>query len=188
MESQILLQENKTNNNIDLSEHQVIDCSFEFGNLGCKGGSMANTFRYIKKYGLMNEMDYQSNNRSECKFNQTKISVRIKGYRKVRSTENDLKRAVAKGPVIALIDASHSSFHLYTGGLYYEPQCANKLTHGVVVVGYGTNVEGDFWIIKNSFGEDWGEDGFMYLARNKSNHCGIASYAFFPYGVERVEN
>ena len=99
--------------------------------------------------------------------------------------ENDeeaLKQAVATvGPVAVGIDGSLMSFIFYKAGFYYDPQCGKDANHAVLVVGYGTTEAGEeYWICKNSWGTDWGEEGYVRFARNKKNHCGIANQASFP--------
>ena len=66
--------------------------------------------------------------------------------------------------------------------MYIEPACSpENLDHGVLVVGYGTTDDGvDYWLVKNSWGRQWGEDGYIRMLRNRNNQCGVASAASYP--------
>jgi len=78
------------------------------------------------------------------------------------------------------IDASQESFQYYESGVYSDPGFQNSmdaLDHGVLVVGYGDG----FWIVKNSWGSDWGMEGYILMARDDGNMCGIATYATYSY-------
>lgn len=75
--------------------------------------------------------------------------------------------------------AAHGLKH-HKNGTYYEPDCTTKINHCVLAVGYGTDKNGDYYIIKNSWGSTWGERGFFKMARNRNNNCGIASAAGYP--------
>lgn len=86
--------------------------------------------------------------------------------------------AATVGPVSVAVNSW--SFKSYKKGVFNYPQCSQKLTHGVLVVGYGTEGTLDYWIVKNSWGAEWGDNGYIKMARNKNNQCGIASKASYP--------
>ncbi|RUS77303.1 hypothetical protein EGW08_014930, partial [Elysia chlorotica] len=107
----------------------------------------------------------------------------IKGFQSVkRYDEFSLQAAVATtGPVAVAFDASNIDFQLYKGGVYSNVLC-NKLivNHAALVTGYGNDVTGAYWMVKNSWGTSWGMDGYVMMARFRSNMCGIATCASFP--------
>ena len=175
----------KTGKLVSLSEQNLVDCSFKFGNKGCGGGLMDNAFRYIKANGgIDTEQSYPYDGVEEqCHYNPRNIGATDKGFVDITSgDEESLKAAVAtKGPVSVAIDASHPTFQFYSTGIYNEPECnPQMLDHGVLVVGYGSIQEGDYWTVKNSWSTKWGDQGYIKMSRNKNNQCGIASVASYP--------
>ncbi|KAG5314755.1 CATL protein, partial [Acromyrmex insinuator] len=172
---------------VSLSEQNLIDCSGNYGNEGCNGGLMDNAFKYVRdNKGLDTEKSYPYEAENDkCRYNPRNSGAIDTGFVDIpRGNEHKLKAAVATiGPVSVAIDASHESFQLYSEGVYFDPECdSDNLDHGVLIVGYGTDPKTghDYWLVKNSWGETWGEKGYIKMARNKDNHCGIASSASYP--------
>jgi len=174
----------KTGKLVSLSEQNLVDCSRAEGNLGCDGGLMDQGFDYIQKHGIDTEESYPYKARDgKCKFSKENVGATLRSYTDVESGDEEaLTEAIAKnGPISVAIDASHSSFQLYSEGIYNERRCSStRLDHGVTAVGYGTNEDGDFYIVKNSWAEIWGMKGYIMMSRNKNNQCGIATQASFP--------
>lgn len=98
--------------------------------------------------------------------------------------EDHLKSALTDiRPIAIAVDASASNFEKYGGGIYYNNKCKsglNDLTHAMLLVDYGTENGNDFWLVKNSWSINWGLDGYIKMARNKQNNCGIATEACYP--------
>ena len=142
-------------------------------------------FQYIKdNHGIDTEASYPYEGHDrKCRFNKKNIGATDVGFVDIpQGSEKALMKAVATvGPVSVAIDASQESFQFYSTGVYHEPNCTpDGLDHGVLVVGYGTENGHDYWLVKNSWGTGWGEQGFIKMARNKNNHCGIATAASYP--------
>jgi len=176
---------------VSLSEQQLVDCSVTYGNNGCNGGLMDNAFEYVlKNGGVDTEMSYPYHADEErCHFKVKNIGSTCSGF--VDITEGDevaLKHALATaGPVSIAIDVTEDKFMLYKDGVFVDETCSNdpsQLNHGVLIVGYGTanenGQEKDYWIVKNSWSSKWGEEGYIRMARNMNNMCGVATSASYP--------
>merc|ERR1711879_535704 len=177
----------KTGNLRSFSEQQQMDCSkgAPYGNLSCKGGYMDKALQYIADKGLMLEKDYQymGMDRNVCDYKADQVAFQPTGYVDVPVDDNDeLRHAAAKGPVAVGIAADQVMF--YVSGIWHYSLCLTDPDHGVLVVGYDTDIAGEkFWQVKNSWGTDWGEDGYIRMKRVDGKGvgiCGITKMAAYP--------
>jgi len=182
MESQWAIKHNKL---YSLSEQNLVDCVITC--YGCNGGLMEPAYDYVIQYQggkFMTEEDYPYTARDgNCKFSAAKGVTQVKGYITIQEgSEKDLAEKVAQyGPACIAIDASHYSFQLYNKGIYDEASCSPEgLDHAVGCVGYGAEGAKKYWIVRNSWGTNWGEQGYIRMIKDKGNQCGEASAACIP--------
>jgi cathepsin L len=175
----------KTGTLYSLSEQNLVDCVNTC--FGCNGGLATIAYEYVVQeqsghFNLESDYPYSAKDGS-CEFSKHKATGTITGYVTVSGeSESDLQDKVySLGPSAVAIDASQTSFQLYKTGIYNEPACSSSwLDHAVTLVGYGSDSGTAFWIVKNSWGTDWGESGYIRMSRNKKNQCGIATNAIIP--------
>jgi len=175
---------------VSLSEQELVDC--DSTNYGCEGGDMDYAFTWvIQNGGIDTEKDYSYTGvDSKCNTKkETKKIVSIDGYTDVDSEDSALLCAVGNQPVSVGIDGSAMDFQLYVGGIY-DGDCSGNpddIDHAVLVVGYSAKNGKDYWIVKNSWGTDWGVDGYFYILRNTElpyGVCAINAMASYPTKTE----
>lgn len=172
----------KTGKLISLSEQQLVDCSREFGNHGCEGGLMDQGFKYIIKNGLCTEKSYPYT-AQDGTCHSCKSVVKITSFNDVDpDNENALQQAVFHQPVSVAIEADQSGFQFFKSGVF-DGECGTDLDHGVLVVGWGMFNNTPYWKVKNSWGKSWGDNGYIFMARNISSQhgqCGILLEPSYP--------
>ncbi|CAG2181980.1 unnamed protein product, partial [Oppiella nova] len=179
-----------TGNLVTLAPQQIVDCIYPGRDVCKTGGDVVDAIELvIKEGGIEKESDYPYRAGSGiCQYSKSKKAVTVTGLNTVQyGVEAALKSVVALvGPVAVTIDAGHQNFQLYTGGVYVDSACRNdfqSLNHAVLAVGYGSERGQDYWLIKNSWGAQWGAQGYIKMARNNNNQCGVATYGVYPTTV-----
>ncbi|KAA8524260.1 hypothetical protein F0562_010683 [Nyssa sinensis] len=172
---------------ISLAEQELVDCDTSGEDQGCEGGLMDTAFQYIQQnHGLTTEANYPYKGvDGTCNTNKAaNHAAKITGYEDVpANSKSALLKAVANQPVSVAIDAGGSDFQFYSSGVF-TGQCGTELDHGVTAVGYGTDEDGTkYWLVKNSWGTGWGEEGYIRMQRDVAADeglCGIAMQASYP--------
>nr|GLL30379.1 ervatamin-B-like [Ipomoea trifida] len=179
----------RTGQLISLSEQQLIDCDVK--NYGCDGGNVDEAFRYIigNGGGVAAESNYTYDGvQHSCDTKRIgNPPATITGYQQAYPDEIALQSAVTDQPVSVAITIDAQLFRQYAGGVFtgYNGggDCGSEGSHAVTIIGYGTSDEGkDYWLVKNSWGTDWGENGYARMARGISGAgvCGINLAAYYP--------
>jgi cathepsin L len=175
---------NVTKNLLSLSEQNLVDCSYGYNNSGCEGGWPDKAMLYVKKNGIDTENSYEYNGIDEaCAFNKTNVGTRVNDV--VLLPPGNMKLFINAlgtiGPLSIALDAEND-FQFYDSGIYNSTSCSSyALNHAVLAVGYGRTVNGSKYImVKNSWGKDWGMDGYIYMSADVDNLCGLAEHVSYP--------
>ncbi|XP_013139370.1 PREDICTED: cathepsin L1-like [Papilio polytes] len=169
---------------LPLSVQNLVDCSIDFHNHGCNGGTIEKALEYAAaNHGIDPESEYSYDGSSNtCRMKRSALVLVNMGYTSLMNgDESALKRVVATQPVAARIRVCFYDFMFYEDGIYSD-SCPDekRITVSVLITGYGRCKKQNYWLIKNSWGTEWGIKGYMKLARDRGNQCGIASAAFYP--------
>lgn len=160
----------------NLSEQQILDCDNLVGASGCSGGTVSTGFDYLMKNKAVNGTDYSYTGvQGSCSASQyTATDVGVKTWNWITSNDSEqLKAAVATGPVGVAINGGCNSFMFYKSGTFTGNFCGNTsadLNHAVLLVGYGTDSNNTpYFILKNQWSTSWGDQGYMNIAIESGN-------------------
>jgi KDEL-tailed cysteine endopeptidase len=171
---------------LSLSEQEMLDCTSLTS--GCGGGNPVLLFAYFQNKALCTYGSYPYHQKKgTCHQSSCTVAIPsggLVGFNQVKQKDpKALQEAVAQQPVTVSVAANSSAFQLYKSGILSKP-CGTSLDHSVLLVGYGTDKKQDYWLIKNSWGSGWGENGYARLVRGSNlgedGECGITDDAAYP--------
>merc|ERR1711962_475175 len=169
---------------LSLSEQELVDC--DTVDEGCNGGLPENAYKVINELGgLELEQDYPYDGADEkCHLDKSKMKATVNGSVDLPTDEVSIaKWLTANGPISIGINANALQF--YRGGVSHPLKFLcnpENLDHGMLIVGYGVHTtkylhrHQPYWIVKNSWGSDWGEDGYYRVYRGDGT-CGVNTMA-----------
>ncbi|KAK1325346.1 Cysteine proteinase 1 [Acorus calamus] len=175
---------------VSLSEQQLVDCDHvcdpldpESCDTGCDGGLMTNAFEYVMKSGgLQREKDYPyMGSDGKCRFDKSKVAASVSNFSAISVDDDQIAANLVKHGPLA-VGINDYFMQSYIGGLSCPLMCGRRyLNHGMLLVGYGSEdfphlcqKNMPYWILKNSWGESWGEKGYYKICRGR-NVCGVES-------------
>jgi C1A family cysteine protease len=156
------------------AEQQLVDCVKTCQ--GCNGGWQSRAFTYYENHYAMTENSYTYTAvDGTCAYKQNTNVLSTGTTHVIAGSIADMMNAVALQPVSVSIEADKLCFQMYKSGVLNNTKCGTTLDHAVLTVGYGTDpVGGDYWLVKNSWGSSWGEEGYIRIARVEGDGiCGI---------------
>ena len=170
---------------IDLAEQELVDCAgLKYGSAGCSGGEMEGAFKFIIENGQCAASSYPYTAKDGSCHSCTAVAHASSCYDVKPNDQLSLKAAVAKQPVAVAIEADTKYFQSYSSGVLTSSSCGTSLDHGVLAIGYGEENGQKYWLVKNSWGTSWGDQGYVKIGRSESTNnagiCGIAMDPSFP--------
>ena len=163
-----------------LSEQELVDC----GDGDCNGGWVDRAYdTMLNKGGLMSEADYPytAQNGWTCKYDESKSKASISDYKRVYGGVADpesLADSVYENGPHAIYLYANSNFQHYSSGIFSDPSCSKfSYNHAVINVGY--DKEEKYWIVRNSWDDSWGEDGYIRIEMG-TNTCNCEAYTWYP--------
>lgn len=172
-----------------LAEQQLVDCAQAFDNHGCNGGLPSHAFEYVKfNGGITTEFSYPYNAKdNKCTVDPDTYALHVIGgaVNITAGDEVELLHAVYEHGPVSITFEVVDGFKDYKTGVYTSDTCKNgpgDVNHAVLAVGYGTEGGKDYWLVKNSWSDKWGDKGFFKIERNV-NMCGVAQCNSYPWKV-----
>ena len=172
---------------VSFADQEILDCAYEEnrpGYNGCKGGWLDRPFEYVKnanRLACSRDAKYVGQDR-KCNYRNVPNSLtkaKIVGFKNYK-TDRGLQEALSQNPAAVAVFTARS-FYSYRNGIYRDPGgCKQQATHAMTAIGYGKAGGMNFWRVRNSWGTQWGEMGYIRFTRDIPNHCRVSQYTVMP--------
>ena len=171
----------------DLSEQYLVDCATGKGylNMGCQGGNMDSAFKYMIENKQCDEVNYPyvsgvTEHKGLC-HTCDEITKFSSCYNIESKNQLAIKNAILSNPVVIGIEADTYYFQSYTSGIIDGVWCGDDIDHAVEIVGFGVDNGTKYWSVRNSWGDQWGENGYFRILRTDSmDDAGVCGLALEP--------
>jgi C1A family cysteine protease len=165
-EAAYVLKYNKTRTYRKLSKQQMLDCGANHTEYlrGCNGGVLEAAYSYLQEYGVSEAINYPYIGvQGKCKEKSVKSFLKVRGYNMLRNVNKDgILTMLAQKPVSMAIEVV-PYMKLYEGGIIdIKGPCGFFYNHAILAVGYNIDTEFPYFILKNTYGDEWGQEGYMY--------------------------
>jgi C1A family cysteine protease len=176
-----------------LSEQQLVDCSGKFGNQGCDGGYPSWAYKYIISLGSSGGLELESSypytgEDGNCTYSASKAVASVASWTQLSTKELDIATwSATNGPVSIAMNAD--VLMSYTSGVITNvASCSpSQIDHAILIVGWNIGSNPPYWIVKNSWGTSWGEQGYFRIIFGKGA-CGLNTVATSAQGVKPVSH
>lgn len=169
-----------------MSEQELVDCSSSTGNQGCNGGWYFWSYEWLADNFTMLESDYPytsgtTGKETKCAYDAAKGVTKVADYGKTYGTAKNLAR-LQQQPVNVAVAAGNNVFMNYKSGIISTTSgCPTQIDHAIVAVGWGEENGTQYYIVRNSWGTGWGEDGYVRIQTSGGlGVCGINQYVYYP--------
>jgi cathepsin L len=166
----------------NLSEQQQVDCNTRC--YGCNGGWGYMVFDYYENYAAMKEAAYPYTAKDGvCQYSSSNnTGLGDRSYSRVsKNSPSSMKSALDSHTLSVSVAASSYAFQTYSSGVFADSTCGTYTNHATNVVGWGTDGSTEYWLMRNSWGTSWGDNGYMKLAIvDGHGYCAIQTAPYYP--------
>ena len=174
---------------VEMSEQLLMDCARNESNYSCEGGEIYWAYQWLYENKMMTEADYPylGTDQTTCSYDESKGLFEVERYYSASNLGQDgdrvnIQAALALKPCNVAVAAGNDYFRNYESGILSAAECPTDMDHSILAVGYGIEDGTNFIIVKNSWGPEWGENGYirMELTEHGIGICGVNQQVIYP--------